>query len=435
MRMTEENLLEVKEPPVDELKQQIKTILSTYYDLQKLRIATGNRIVSSFRIKLGIKPSEGDKDTDVEVKKFIDVLLSEYKNITEAIVQSEKKITVDTAIKKLNSDDDTRLTYLKSKHDYSLVSSYEYLQTSENELQKVLKSYVESHPLYEAFFKDIKGCAVAMSAVCIAYLDPYKARHVSSFFKYAGLDTVQDKDKDGELLYLAVDRISVNGADEPILKRTRKKVRAKFTYLTEHGDNYTGDLSDVKSTNEFDFDGNEIFKDKSGVFLTKHYLEKEIEGEYVQIFEDIETGEEYVGDVVRCEHGRRKGDTEMYKYINKEGKEDYKRGITYNPVLKTKLIGVLGSVLLRIKSPKYSQIYYDYKDRLCNNPYYDNIRPAAKHAMATRYMIKQFLRDLWVTWRQLEGLPVDEPYEVAKLGHKPHKYNEYQCTIAKGQVV
>lgn len=36
--MTEENLLVVKEPPVDELKQQIKTILSTYYDLQKLTI-------------------------------------------------------------------------------------------------------------------------------------------------------------------------------------------------------------------------------------------------------------------------------------------------------------------------------------------------------------------------------------------------------------
>lgn len=40
--------------------------------------------------------------------------------------------------------------------------------------------------------------------------------------------------------------------------------------------------------------------------------------------------------------------------------------------------------------------------------------------MARRYMIKEFLRDLWVNWRKLEGLEVTEPYEVAKLSMKPH---------------
>ena len=43
----------------------------------------------------------------------------------------------------------------------------------------------------------------------------------------------------------------------------------------------------------------------------------------------------------------------------------------------------------------------------------------------------QFLRDLWVTWRTVENLPVDEPYEVAKLGNAPHKYNEYQVKMAE----
>ena len=51
--------------------------------------------------------------------------------------------------------------------------------------------------------------------------------------------------------------------------------------------------------------------------------------------------------------------------------------------------------------------------------------------MAKRYMIKQFLRNLWVTWRSLEGLEINEPFEVAKLGQKPHKYNEYQYNMAK----
>jgi Tfp pilus assembly protein FimV len=38
------------------------------------------------------------------------------------------------------------------------------------------------------------------------------------------------------------------------------------------------------------------------------------------------------------------------------------------------------------------------------------------HAMATRYMIKEFLADLWTKWRVLEGLPVRSRYAEEKLG-------------------
>lgn len=37
-----------------------------------------------------------------------------------------------------------------------------------------------------------------------------------------------------------------------------------------------------------------------------------------------------------------------------------------------------------------------------------------------RYMVKMFLRDLYVAWRTLENLPIAETYQEAKLG-KHHK--------------
>jgi len=40
------------------------------------------------------------------------------------------------------------------------------------------------------------------------------------------------------------------------------------------------------------------------------------------------------------------------------------------------------------------------------------------HNMAKRKMVKRFLVDLWVKWRELEKLPVTEPYVIAQLGHK-----------------
>ncbi|KKL79457.1 hypothetical protein LCGC14_2014620, partial [marine sediment metagenome] len=41
------------------------------------------------------------------------------------------------------------------------------------------------------------------------------------------------------------------------------------------------------------------------------------------------------------------------------------------------------------------------------------------NAMALREMIKDWLLCLWLVWRKAEGLPMTEPYKVARLGHKP----------------
>lgn len=44
--------------------------------------------------------------------------------------------------------------------------------------------------------------------------------------------------------------------------------------------------------------------------------------------------------------------------------------------------------------------------------------PLHRKNMAIRYMVKVFLKDLWVAWRTLEGLPVTPDYAEAKLGLK-----------------
>jgi hypothetical protein len=37
--------------------------------------------------------------------------------------------------------------------------------------------------------------------------------------------------------------------------------------------------------------------------------------------------------------------------------------------------------------------------------------------MTLRYTVKRFLADLWIAWRQLEGLPITLPYAHAVKGH------------------
>lgn len=422
----------------DECKEQVRITLASLYDMQKLRISVGNRIVSSFYMKLGIKPSEKPDDADEEVQSLIQTLRREYKGITEAIMSVKedtgKQVRVQTIVKKLNDGKEPIIKYIVDDYDYKLMESYERLALAEEDLLKVLQKHVEAHPLWDRFFKNVKGCGPTMAAVCLAYLDPYKARHVSSFFKYAGVDVVQNKDEDGEFLFLAAKAVEMGDLGKPILQRTNTVLRRKFIYRDAFGDVVEGKAS---ATDRFNADGEPIFVNSAGEELTKEYVTKMIDGVETPVYEVVETGEEYIGHAVRYEHGRRKGDCEWYDYVDKNGEMKKKRGITYNPTLKSKLLGVLSGCILKAKDEHYAPIYYDYRSRLDNSAWHltNGTTDAAKHKMAIRYMIIQFLRDLWISWRQLEGLEVDAPYEVAKLGHKPHKYNERQAMIAVGSKI
>lgn len=103
-------------------------------------------------------------------------------------------------------------------------------------------------------------------------------------------------------------------------------------------------------------------------------------------------------------------------YINKEGEPAKRNGITFNPFLKTKLVGVLASSFLRASPNKYRDVYDGYKNRLEQHPAHIEKSKGQRHNMAMRYMIKMFLIDLYSKWRALEGLPVSVPYHEAKLG-------------------
>lgn len=288
---------------MDIQKNRIRNLVNGVYDIQKLRISTGNRIVASLR-------PETDTANEDEATSMVKLITDEYTRITDLYVSAfSGRGSVEKSIAKLDPAPDL----IKSRIDYELVQQYLRLVEAEDAMVKIVEREVKTHPMWDAFFKDVKGCGPLMSAVCIAYFDPHKARHASSFWRYAGLDV------------------------QP----------------TESG---------------------------------------EMRG----------VGRWY---------------TEMRPYMDKDGDTKERKSLTYNPFLKTKLVGVLGSAFLRARDSYYGKVYYDYKNRMEQR---ENLSPIVRHRRATRYAVKMFLRDMWVVWRELEGLEVTEPYEVAKLGHKPH---------------
>lgn len=278
----------------------IKTMVRGAYDIQKLRIQMGNRIVGNFKAKLGQEPGKPEEELGAEEVKILKRLREHYKKITDGVKTFPRQASF--------KGDEVISDYT----ELCLLAQYVDLETEEARHFSRLGTILRDYPIFTEFLDDVKGIGPAMAGVIISEIDISKAKYPSSLWAYAGLD------------------VAPNGAG-----RSRKK---------------------------------------------EHLVERD--------------------------------------YTDREGNPAKRVGITFNPFLKTKLMGVMSGGFLRAGNEKYGKIYHDYKHRLENHAKYKDVSKGHRHNMALRYMVKMFLVDLYVAWRAIEGLPVSQTYDEAKLGHK-----------------
>lgn len=108
-----------------------------------------------------------------------------------------------------------------------------------------------------------------------------------------------------------------------------------------------------------------------------------------------------------------------------------KRGyyVAYNDKLKTFMWKIGVSFLKQNPQRSYYRRLFEEKKK-----YYTNRPDLAKelkegkkgakghiHAMALHYVIKRFLANLWIKWREIEGLPTRKPYAIEYLGHTTYE--------------
>jgi hypothetical protein len=105
--------------------------------------------------------------------------------------------------------------------------------------------------------------------------------------------------------------------------------------------------------------------------------------------------------------------------------------LPYNKKLRATLLGILADGFIKAKSPYALNYYYPYKERLENEQSIVNthgrtrkdagkswkdVSKGHRDRAAKRYMIKMFLKDVYVAWRTIENLPVRPSYAEEYLG-------------------
>lgn len=252
----------------------IRIIVRGAYDIQKLRIQMGNRIVAQFKAKLGQAPSHKEEDDlDEEAQELLKEIRAEYKKLMDGV----KNVSLATF---------KAGPLISTFTEFSLVQQYLDLEESEKRHFKNLEKILMEHKIYTDFLASIRGIGPAMAGVIVSEINIHKATYPSSIWQYAGL----------------------------------------------------GVEADGRGTSK------------------------------------------------RKEHLR------TIKYIDKEGKEAERLGISHNTFLKTKLMGVLSGSFLRagaVDNP-YRIIYDNYKNRLQNHPKWQDRTKGNIHMAAQRYMIKRF---------------------------------------------
>ena len=97
----------------------------------------------------------------------------------------------------------------------------------------------------------------------------------------------------------------------------------------------------------------------------------------------------------------------------------------FNKNLRTKIVGVVADGFIKSQNAYCMNYYYPYKERLAHeestiegaDKAWKDVSLGHRDRAAKRYMMKMFLKDLYVAWRSLSGLPVREPYQEQYLGH------------------
>ena len=148
------------------------------YDLQTLRIQAGNRIVANFKTKIGQAPGESEDTLEDAPKEVLKILRENFKKLTDGVKKFPRR-------KDFKGNE-----IISSFAELTLIQNYLYLEEAEKQAMKHIEAEVKAHPLWDAYLKDVRGVAGALSGVLISEIDIAKARHPSSLWAYAGLDVV-----------------------------------------------------------------------------------------------------------------------------------------------------------------------------------------------------------------------------------------------------
>jgi hypothetical protein len=290
------------------------------------------------------------------------------------------------------------------------------LQALEKDAERHVAAVVKGHHMWP-WLSDIIGVGPMISALCLVELNPYKAKHASSFKSFAGLGVVHalacsdcgatsksDTDEVGDFCReCSPGRLMLKGSCQKPKKGQRLPYN-KFLKTKMLGVLGTGIVKQALTKTELDATSatTPTRKRKGWVRwgVAPHATPLGSKKKAQQLLDEGKVGS---------------GKTEIILRDDSEVVEDTIRAMDKDRNwVDKKVYYEVHPTMVWIppgNGGRYIRIYLDTKKRLTESGWGNS--NAHRNNAAIRKMIQQFLIDLWVEWRTQLGLPVSKPYEEA----------------------
>lgn len=428
-------------------QQELRSTVNGAYQIQKLRIQTGNRIVANFKVELGQKPGTTEELLEMDAKDLLELLRKEHKLITDGLVNfptpNRFKVQHLGII-----DNYTKLCLIDQ-----YVSLYKAEKSSFVRIEHILKDF----PIWTQYLKGVAGIGPAIAAILISEIDISKATYPTSLWRLAGLDVAWDNKGRSKRKAHLEDReytkksgkigIKKSITYKPLLKTKLMGIAATsfikvgdkspyskvyYDYKRRlenhpiHRDRFIGinvamckeslgvipktivtrafmsdmycrcqeqvnlTMPDLEESN-VKKETQKLIREILGPYeIYEHLLEREVVTDEYTDKESIENHVKSIGGVLRAPK-------EIDVFIDEEDAEDVAAEVGFQTVEE-----------------------FDETPDGKGRPLYKlvNIGKSKNHRnmMAYRYIVKRFLADLYAVWRAMEGLEVMPEYAESKLG-------------------
>ena len=180
----------------------VRALVDSRYDLQRLRISVGHRrlrVLRSWVTELSAKGMDDAAIAETITQQRIDRVHPAQKvterevrevrvELAKEVAEEEEKAKKDPSYRKRTEFPEM----VASKHTDEVFRLFAAILSDEERIEETLEPVAKSTPTGEWLLKQ-RGIASVLASGLLAYFDPTRARHASSYWKFAGLAPGHDR--------------------------------------------------------------------------------------------------------------------------------------------------------------------------------------------------------------------------------------------------
>lgn len=379
--------------PIDEAQVALLKLSSrSFYDCQKIRIEMGNRLAmqrhqTNIRTWLDTKPKRETHRAFSAWAKSVGIEKPAPKLLFDRLMERKETLRI-----------------MSEAWRKKLEGRHADLEAVEARLLKDTATIIRDHPIWVGMLKDTKGIGPTMGGVTISEIrDISRFDTISKLWAYCGLHVIDGRAarrKRGEAAnwngFLKTKLLGVAG---PSFLRCASPYREHYDHYKERLMHRPCSLPPEKHRR--------VLHDDQGL----------VAGHAANDNQDWVAGRSHTDN-----HDTLAGDTVAGQTLADNHRNDASRGIVGNQRMNAghHLPGDQDTVARQ--RPRDNQVEAAGHSGSDTHPstalLANGCTKGHMHNKAMRYMVKMFLRDLWLRWREIEGLPIRPSYQEEYLKHK-----------------